>query len=210
MRPLTASRMGTTRRWKRTRARRISNQWRCWAGSRALGEDAFADLVVVVVERLHGVEVAVDDDVEQAVEQEADAVGGEVGRAVPALEHGVDREPVVLADRDEPALVDERVDLGLVEAPCLGVDAHGMAREEQVGRVVVELGSLVGAEGVLDGELVQAELAGELVELLLGGSAEVDPDRGCRALRGTRTRRRPGSPPPRGRPFGTPWSAPHP
>ena len=39
----------------------------------------------------------------------------QVGRAVPALEHRVDREAVVLADGDEPALVDERVDLGLVE-----------------------------------------------------------------------------------------------
>ena len=35
MSPLTASRIGTTRRWKRTRAWRIWNQWRCcegWSG----------------------------------------------------------------------------------------------------------------------------------------------------------------------------------
>ena len=56
-----------------------------------------------------------DDGVEQAVEQEAHPVDGEVGRAVPALQHGIDRETMVLADGDEPALVDERVDLGLVE-----------------------------------------------------------------------------------------------
>ena len=99
----------------------------------------------------------------------------EIGRAVPALEHRVHREAVVLAHGDEPALVDERVDLGLVELAALGVDAHGVARQEQVGRVVVELGALVWAERVLDGELVQAELTGELVELLLRRAAEVDP-----------------------------------
>ena len=105
-----------------------------------------AHLVVVVVERLDGVEVAVDDDVEQAVEQEADAVHGEVGGAVPALEHGVDREAVVLADGDQPARADERVDLGLVERAALDVDPDRVAGQEQVGGVAVELGPLVGAE----------------------------------------------------------------
>ena len=36
-----------------------------------------------------------------------------------------------------------------------------------MGRVVVELGPLVRPERVLDRQLVQAELVGELVELLL-------------------------------------------
>ena len=36
-----------------------------------------------------------------------------------------------------------------------------------MGRVAVELGTLVRAEGVLDRELVQAELGRELVELPL-------------------------------------------
>jgi len=42
-------------------------------------EDALADLLVVVVERLDGMEVAVDDDVEEAIEQERHPVGGQVG-----------------------------------------------------------------------------------------------------------------------------------
>ena len=42
--------------------------------------------------------------------------------------------------------------------------------------VPVELRPLVGPERVLDRQLVQPELAGELVELLLGGPAQVDPD----------------------------------
>ena len=41
--------------------------------------------------------------------------------------------------------------------------------------VAVELRALVRAERVLDGELVQAELVGELVELLLRRTAQVHP-----------------------------------
>jgi hypothetical protein len=43
------------------------------------GEDALADLVVVVVELLDGIEVAVHDHVEEPVEQEAHALHGKVG-----------------------------------------------------------------------------------------------------------------------------------
>ena len=161
----------------------MSNQCRCWAGSRGRSAKiAVADLVVVVVEGLDGVEVAVDDHVEQPVEQEADTVGGEVGGAVPALEHRLDREPVVLADGDQPPLADEGVDLGLVEAAGLGVDPDRVAGQEQVGGVAVELRALVGPERVLDGELVEAELGGQLVELFLGGAAEVDPHHGVGLL----------------------------
>ena len=137
-----------------------------------------ADLVVVVVEDLHRVEVAVDDHIEQPVEQEADAVRGEVHGAVPPLDHACHREVFALANGDEPAGTDEGVDLVLDEAGALGVDADGVARQEQVGRVVVELGSLVLTKGVLDGELVDAELVGELDELLLAGGTEVDPHDG--------------------------------
>jgi hypothetical protein len=45
---------------------------------RTVGEDAAADFLVVLVERFDGFEVAIDDDVEQAVEQEGHTVGGEV------------------------------------------------------------------------------------------------------------------------------------
>ena len=65
---------------------------------------------------------------------------------------------------------------------ALDVDAHGVAGQEQVGGVAVELGALVGAERVLDGELVQAELAGELVELLLRRAAQVHPHDGVGVL----------------------------
>ena len=94
--------------------------------------------------------------------------------------------------------------------PGLGVDAHRVAGQEQVGGVAVELGALMGSEGVLDRELVQTELAGELVQLLLRRAAEVDPHDGVGMLEvlgdvgdgealGFEDAR-----------FGRPWSAPHP
>ena len=43
---------------------------------------------------------------------------------------------------------------------------------------MVELGSLVGPERILDRELVEAELVGQLVQLLVGRPAEIDPDDG--------------------------------
>ena len=43
---------------------------------------------------------------------------------------------------------------------------------------MVELGALVLGDGVLDGQLVEAELVGQLGELLVGRGAEVDPHEG--------------------------------
>ena len=60
-----------------------------------------------------------------------------------------------------------------------------MAGQEQVGGVAVELRALVGAERVLDGEFVQAELGGQLVELILGRATEVDPHHGVGLARGS-------------------------
>jgi len=131
----------------------------------AVGEDPVADLLVVRIERLDRIEVAVDDHVEKAVDEEADPEDSEFGRSVPPLEHWMDREPVVLADGDEPAVVDERIDLRLIETATLDVDAHSMARQEQMRCVPVELGTLVRFQGVFDGKLVQPELSGQLVKL---------------------------------------------
>jgi len=55
-----------------------------------------------------------------------------------------------------------------------------------VGRVPVELGALVRTKGIFDGELVQAQLGRELVELLLRGSAQVHPHDGVGLLEALR------------------------
>ena len=212
MSPLIASRIGTTRRWKRTSARRISNQCRCCGGiERLVGEDALADLVVEVVERLDGVEVAVDDDVEQAVEQEADAECGEVGRAVPAVRAPASIEkPSSLRTVISQRSFDERVDLGLVEIAALGVDPDRVARQEQVRGVVVELGSLVRARG----RPRRRARAGRARRRARGAGPSKDrrgrPKRRFRVVRDARRRPQRGSPRPREFPSGTPWSSDRP
>jgi hypothetical protein len=50
---------------------------------------------------LHGGEVAVDDVVEQSVQEEGDTMPGQVGVVVPPLDQAVDVEPVVLTDGDQ-------------------------------------------------------------------------------------------------------------
>ena len=113
----------------------------------------------------------------------------------------LDREAVVLADGDQPPLVDERVHLGRGQHAVV-VEPHGLARQEEVVRVAVELRPLVGAQRVLDGQLVEAELVAQLVELLGRGPAQVHPHDGAPGRPGARTRRRPGSPRPPACPCG--------
>jgi hypothetical protein len=66
-----------------------------------LGEQILLELLDLVVEGLHRGEVPVDDDVEQAAQQVADAVDDQVGAAVPAFDQVVHAESVVLADGDQ-------------------------------------------------------------------------------------------------------------
>ena len=99
---------------------------------------------------------------------------------VPPFADRFHRELFVLADGDEPALRDEGVDLGLRELALLDVHPDGVARQEGVGGVAVDLGALVRPEGVLDGQLVEAELVRQFVQLVQRGPAEVDPDHGVR------------------------------
>ncbi len=153
-----------------------------------IAEDAVADLLVVVVEPADGVEVAVDDHVEQGVEQEADPDRHQLGRRVPTLQHRGHVEPVVRAHRDQPPPPDEGVDLGLHELGPLPVEVDRVGGEEQVGGVAVDLRALVGLQGVLDGQLVEAQLGGDLGEVVGRRMAVVDPDERARAFEMVRHR----------------------
>jgi hypothetical protein len=67
-----------------------------------------------------------------------------------------------------------------VAASRVAVSGDGVGAEEQVGRVVVELGPLGLVQGVFDGQLVQAELGVDHGEV--GGCrlAQVQPHDRCR------------------------------
>ena len=66
--------------------------------------------------------------------------------------------------------------------PLFGVDADGMARQEEVGLVVIELRPLVLGQRVFDRELVQAELVLRAHRAAPWTAAKVDPHEGVRLL----------------------------
>jgi hypothetical protein len=133
------------------------------------------------VEVLHGVEVTVDDDVEEAPQQEGRAERGEIGVAVPPLQHGGHVESLGM-HRDDGPLGDEGLHLDLAQLVRPGVDAHGVGGEKEMGVVPVELGALVLVHRVLDGEVVQVELLLDGGEVFGAGRREVGPDRRIRVL----------------------------
>jgi hypothetical protein len=129
-----------------------------------------------VIELLDGLVVAVHHGVEQAVGEGADLVAAvdQPGVEVPVRDQGVDVE-VVLADRDERPGGDEDADLAGGWRVAALVDGDGVHAGEQVGAVAVNLGPLVRADGILDGEGMEAELLGDDLEVSLGGLVEVQP-----------------------------------
>lgn len=76
---------------------------------------------------------------------------------------------------DEPAVADEDIELDRAQAGLLDVELHGVGDEEHVLLVVDVLVALVRIEGVLDREVVQPELVGQAVQLLLRRIVEIDP-----------------------------------
>ena len=110
------------------------------------------------------------------MQQEPDAVLGQVGRAVPAVEHRVDVEVIVLAHGHQRAAGDERGDLAFPQLATGGVQRHRIRRHEQVRGVPVQLRPLVLGDRVLHGERVQAQLLADRGQLVGGRPAQVEPD----------------------------------
>ena len=139
------------------------------------GEQLVFDLVDVVFQPRHHGCVVVHHLVQQGVEHGFGAVAQEVGprlQAAPDLPHaghlGVpDGDHEVLAGED--VQLTELHGLGFVEVP--GGPEHG----EQVVAVAFQLGPLVGRNGVLNGELVKAELRRDGGHFRFGGPVEPDP-----------------------------------
>lgn len=128
-------------------------------------EDLVAERVHYVVEVQQRAEVRVDDVVDQAVEEESDAVHGQVRGVVPARDHLGDVEvgPPVHGRQDVGR--EERGDLVRLQDPGALLARHRVGVEEQVPAVTVELGPLVLLHRVLDRQRVQAELVAELFEV---------------------------------------------
>ncbi len=137
-------------------------------------EDAALDGLELVLGVVEGVEVRVDHGVEDRVEQEADGVVA-LPRALEPLGHVEHVDALVAlvgaADRDQPAVGDEDVELGQVT----GVAVAGVGDEERMAVVALDLGALSRVAQVLHGQRVQRELVLDLEQLVLGGVDGVDP-----------------------------------
>lgn len=117
----------------------------------------FLELLDHVADFRGGGELAVDEDVKQPVDQVANVDIRLVG--VPS---GYDRVQVnwILAHGDQRAGKYEGAELFTVEARVTDVEGDGVQVGEQVRPVTVELGPLVGLEGVLDRQRMQVEFLG--------------------------------------------------
>jgi len=148
-----------------------------------LVEEPVLEALHLIVEDLHGLEVAVVDDVQQSVHERADPVPEHVSVVAPAAYHLVDVEVPTLADYHDATGQDEHRDPRDLQpgrsegwgGGRLG-ERRRVDREEGVGRVPDRLDPLLTREGVLDRERVERELLGQLVRVRRVRGAQVDPD----------------------------------
>ena len=80
----------------------------------------------------------------------------------------------LLADREQPALAEHHVDLAQLEVELL--EPAVVHRDVEVVAVAIELGALVRVLEVVGEQRVELEVVDELLDLLLGGRADVDPE----------------------------------
>ena len=139
-------------------------------------EQVVLELLDRIVERLHRLEVAVHDEVEQPVQQEADAVPGEVRVVVPALDDLADVQAVVLADGDQRVRQHERGHLAGGQLAGGRIEPRAVGGHEQVGVVAVDLRPLPVEQRVLDRDRVQPELLLQHREVAAVRVTQVEPD----------------------------------
>ncbi len=146
-------------------------------------EHRLLDLCDVVVELGDDRLVVVDDPVHDRVQDRARSPPQQLGAALDVEADVVEFARRAVADRHDEAVADEEQDLAEVDVVGLDV-ARGLQDHEKRGAVDLELRALVGVDRVLHRELVEAELAPDGVELLLGGLVEADPRERLRAMAG--------------------------
>ena len=82
---------------------------------------------------------------------------------------------LAVAHRDHEFVADEQVDLAGLDGVVLVDVPERLEDQEQRVVVLLQLGTLVGAQRVLDGQLVQAVDLGDPVQLVLGRLEEAHP-----------------------------------
>jgi hypothetical protein len=95
--------------------------------------------------------MAIDDVIQQPVQQIADFESGEVGVLVPALNDCADVQPIAFADGDQRLTGNEGRELTGGQLAGAGVEPGCVGGQEQVAGVAVELGPLAVVQRVFDG-----------------------------------------------------------
>ena len=125
--------------------------------------------------------VAVDDPVADRVDDRRRAVAEHGGLLLEVEPGGVQLGALAVPDGDDEVAADEHVDLAGLDGVVLVDVPERLEDQEQPVLVALELGPLVGLEGVLDGERVQPEHLGDVVELVLGRARAGPPRRSRRS-----------------------------
>ena len=167
------------------------------------GEDRLLHLVDVHLERLADLLVLVDHPVADGVEHRHRTVLEHLGPVLEVAARGGEVDALAVAHRDDEVPADEHVDLAGLDRVLLVDVPERLEHEEERVVVALELGTLVGVAGVLDGERVQAERARDEVELVGARVVDADPlevarvarhPRAAQALVGVRAQRHPLAP----------------
>ena len=130
-------------------------------------------------------EVAVDDVIDQRVEDEPGAVAQQLGLALGPRAHGGKAQLRAMADGEHVVRADEHADLAdaQVVRPVFELDElDRMEHGEQRVAVLLDLRALVSFARILDRQFVQAEFVRDLVELGLSGLEQRDPDEAVGAM----------------------------
>ncbi len=144
-------------------------------------EHAVLELLHLLVHGAHDRRVVVDDEVEDGVQDVVLAVGQHRRAGFAARTHGGIGGGGAVAHGHDVAAADE--DVRLAESDAAVEKLRGARDDEDAVAVELDLRMVVRLAGVLDGEVVQAELGLDAIEELVGRLMQPDPDHVAR-LRG--------------------------
>ena len=142
---------------------------------RVAAEHLDLDLVDVVAEAGDHRVVAVDDPVEDGVQDRFGPAAQEVGLALQAVPNGREIGGFAVADRQDEVGADEDVHLAELDRLGLVEVARRAQHDEQRVVVSLELRALVGDDRVFDGERVQLELRSERGDFAFVRPVQTDP-----------------------------------
>ena len=143
-------------------------------------EDLDLDLVDVLLQAGDNRCIAVNDAVEDGVEDRLRTLREQLGILFHAMAHGAQVGRAAVANGDDEVLADEYVDLAELDLLFLVEVSRGAQHDEERVVVAFQLRSLVGDDRVLDGELVKREFLGHGKKLGFTGSVAAQSSRTLR------------------------------